>query len=178
VKAVHVRTAGPADLDAALDVVAAAFVEEPDVVDLVRDLAGAGAFDDGVALLAEDDGRPVGFVLITPAAVEGSAVPLGCLAPLGVVPAYQKTGVGSALVREALASARERGTAAVLVLGHPAYYPRFGFVPAFARGMEPPVPVPDEHRDAWMVAELVDGALGGERGAVRLSAPLEDPQYW
>jgi putative acetyltransferase len=85
------------------------------------------------------------------------------LAPMSVVPDWQRRGVGSALVRAGLAACRAAGHTVVIVVGHPAYYPRFGVVRALPLGLTSDPPFPDE---AFMVAELTSGALRGRRGIV------------
>ena len=86
------------------------------------------------------------------------------LAPMAVLPARQRGGIGSALVRAGLDACRQLGCTAVVVLGHPAYYPRFGFQPAsrFALGCE--YDVPDE---AFMALEVEPGSLVGKAGTIR-----------
>jgi predicted N-acetyltransferase YhbS len=173
---VRIRQIRQDSLDAALAVVTPAFIDEPAVVDLVRDLAAAGGFSLGLALLAEeDDGTPIGFVLLTPARVEGADVRAMCLAPLAVVPERQRTGVGTALVREALRLAEAQ---AVFVLGSWDYYGRFGFAPAFPAGLDTPLPIPEEHYLAWQAIELEPNALSGVSGRVRMMPELEEPRYW
>jgi putative acetyltransferase len=66
----------------------------------------------------------------------------------------------------------------VFVLGHPEYYPRFGFRPAGALGMDAPYPIPERHADAWMVQALRPGLLGQVRGTVRCADTLNDPRHW
>jgi putative acetyltransferase len=85
------------------------------------------------------------------------------LGPLAVRPEYQRCAIGARLVEESLARAREAGTGAAVVLGHPAYYARFGFVPASRFGLG----YPGAPADAFMAAELVEGTLGTASGAVR-----------
>ena len=97
-------------------------------------------------------------------------VVLHALAPMAVHPDFQRRGVGSALVRAGLEAARRLGHKSVVVLGHAEYYPRFGFVPARPRGIEPPLQAPDE---AFMLIELVPGALAGVRGTVRYPAAYD-----
>lgn len=83
------------------------------------------------------------------------------LAPLAVRPAYQRSGVGTALVREGLRICSLRGTSAVLVLGDPAYYQRFGFSAALGEHIKSPWSGP-----AWMALEVIDGALRNVEGSV------------
>lgn len=103
-----------------------------------------------LALVAESEGETLGHVMLTYADLDGRRVL--SLAPLAVKPGRQRDGVGIALTREALAKADEQSEPLVIVLGHPTYYPRFGFEPARAHGIEPPNPqIPDE---VFMVVRL------------------------
>ena len=85
------------------------------------------------------------------------------LAPMAVVPERQRAGIGSELVRDGLARCRLRGVEAVFVVGHPAYYPRFGFSRASDFGITCEFEVPDE---AFMALELAPGSLRGRTGQV------------
>jgi putative acetyltransferase len=89
------------------------------------------------------------------------------LAPMAVLPAHQRRGVGSSLVRAGLDVCRHRGVDAVVVLGHAAFYPRFGFQPASRFGIRSEYDVPD---DVFMAIELRPGALAGPAGLVRYHA--------
>jgi putative acetyltransferase len=156
----HVRPERPADADAVRRVNDAAFDGPAEGV-LVDALRAAGQAV--VSLVAEADGLVVGHVLLSPVTVDDAGDVLG-LGPMAVFPAHQRTGVGTALVGAALAAARARGSAAVVVLGHPAYYPRFGFVPASRFGLSSEYDAPD---DAFLALELRPGGLAGRRGVVR-----------
>jgi putative acetyltransferase len=96
--------------------------------------------------------------------------PALALAPMAVHPEFQNQGIGSRLVMEGLERYRSLGHRIVVVLGHPKYYPRFGFTSARAKGLEAPFPVPDE---AFMVAELVPGGLDTVSGMTVYPAPFE-----
>ena len=85
------------------------------------------------------------------------------LAPMAVAPARQRGGIGSALVRAGLERCREMGAAAVVVLGHPDFYPRFGFLPAARLGLSCEYDVPAE---AFMAMELEPNGLRGAAGIV------------
>jgi len=133
---------------------------------LVDALRGSAAFVPELSLVAESGADLIGHVLFTRLQiVEGSVShPALALAPMAVQPSWQRRGVGSALVRRGLADARELGHGVVVVLGHPAFYPRFGFSPARPLGIRSPFDAPDE---AFLVLALRPGALDGVRGEVR-----------
>ena len=128
----RVRHEAPADRAAVQAVVAAAF-GQADEADLVERLHADSEVV--ISLVADDGGVIVGHVLLS--AMTAPFRALG-LAPVSVVPARQGTGVGSALVREAIRLARQAGYAAVFVLGDEAYYSRFGFDVEAARGFASP----------------------------------------
>lgn len=133
---------------------------EARLVDTLRKVA-----DPVISLVAEVDGTVVGHILFTPVSAETAVdMRLMGLAPMAVLPAYQRRGIGSALVRAGLEACRERGVGAVVVLGHPTYYPRFGFVNSSRFGLESEYDVP---RGAFMALELIPGALEAVSGTVR-----------
>ncbi|MCP9943598.1 N-acetyltransferase [Streptomyces somaliensis] len=114
---------------------------EADLVDALR--ADPDAWLPGLSHVAEaPDGGVAAYALITRCRV-GDA-PAAALAPVAVAPPYQRRGAGLAVVRAVLDAARLAGEPLVLVLGHPGYYPRFGFVPASRYGIRAPFDVPDE----------------------------------
>jgi putative acetyltransferase len=163
-----IRDEVPADRAAVRDVHRQAFGqdEEARLVDALRDGGYAR-----VSLVAEDedDGRVVGHVLFSALPIETSAgtVDALALAPLAVLPDRQRTGVGSALVREGLRACRDRGHRIVVVLGHQDYYPRFGFSAGRAARLRSPYSGP-----SFMALELVAGALEGVEGEARYPAPF------
>jgi putative acetyltransferase len=128
--------------------------------------------DPFVSLVAEVGGVVVGHILFTPVTVDGSPeARLMGLAPMAVDASHRDRGVGSALVRAGLERCREMGVAGVVVLGHPDYYPRFGFRRANAYGLRCEYEAPGE---AWMAVELGDGALAGVAGLVRYHGAFRD----
>ena len=131
-------------------------------------------------LVAERDGEILGHVLFTAVQVQDSTgdVPGQILAPLAVLPGEQGHGVGSMLVLEGLERLRRTGAGLVFVLGHPGYYPRFGFEPAGNLGFSAPYTIPEEVADAWMVQELNPGFIGYVEGAVRCCEVLDRPEHW
>jgi putative acetyltransferase len=137
---------------------------QPAEADLVDALRAAGAAT--LSLVAVHEGRVAGHILFSPVTVaspSGDFAAVG-LAPMAVLPELQKQGVGSLLVRAGLDELRRAGHEVVVVLGHPVYYPRFGFARAGARGIRFEHDAPDK---AFMVLELRPGALRGRGGVVR-----------
>ncbi|MFQ5349320.1 MAG: GNAT family N-acetyltransferase [Thermoanaerobaculia bacterium] len=138
--------------------------EGPEEADIVDRLRAAGVTQ--LSLVAEIGEELVGHILFSEVTVgEGEAAKGMGLAPMAVLPAYQRCGVGSALVRRGVEILRAQRCPFVVVLGHPSYYPRFGFVPATRHGLRSEYDgVPDE---AFMVLELAPGGLDGVTGVVR-----------
>lgn len=128
---------------------AAAFptAEEAELVNALR--RDASAWLDGLAMLALDEDRPVGYALLTRCWIDQA--PALALAPCAVLPEYQRTGAGSAAITAVLDAARKQGEKFVVVLGHADYYPRFGFKRAVDHGVKLSIDVPEE---ALMVLSL------------------------
>ncbi len=124
-------------------------------------------FSRDLSLVAEVyAGSIVGHILFYPILIKGEKVSCQTLelAPLAVLPGYQKRGVGSELVREGLDTARQLGHGSVMVFGSPEYYARFGFKPAGAWNIRPPFRAA---RGVFMALELKKGALADAGGTVR-----------
>ena len=158
----NIREERPEDAGTVRAVNLAAFETsvEANLVDALRDQARPI-----VSLVAEDGGAIVGHILFSPVTlVHGPNLPMMGLAPMAVVPERQRTGIGSRLVRAGLEHCRREGVAAVVVVGHATYYPRFGFVPGSRFGLACEYDVPD---DVFLACELRDGALSGVSGIVR-----------
>lgn len=117
-----------------------------------------------ISLVAEQHGNIVGHILFSPATLDNYPdTRLMALAPMAVSNVLQHQGIGSALVRAGLKLCKEQGAAAVVVLGHPAYYPRFGFTAASRFKISCPWQVPD---NAFMLLELEANSLRGKSGQV------------
>ncbi|MER7205111.1 N-acetyltransferase, partial [Streptomyces sp. NPDC000188] len=159
-----------ADIAAVHAVNAAAFPTEAeaDLVDALR--ADTDAWLPGLSYVAEaPDGTVAAHALITRCLVGGA--PAAALAPVAVLPRYQRRGAGSAVVRAVLDAARARGERLVLVLGHPAYYPKFGFTPASGYGIRPGFEAPDEAMMA-LVLGAADGSWQVPQGTITYPAPF------
>ncbi|MGW4566571.1 GNAT family N-acetyltransferase [Streptomyces sp. NPDC004561] len=161
------RAETSADIPAIRDIVRTAFTTpaEADLVDALR--ADPTAWIEGLSLVSADEaGRPVGHALLTRSHIDST--PALCLAPVAVRPEHQRTGAGTAAVRAALAAARASGEHHVVVLGHPSYYPRFGFTRASGHGIGLTIDVPD---DALMALGL-DADHRLPSGTVHYAAPF------
>lgn len=157
---------------AAVDGLLRAAFEGPDEADLVRALRGCPEYVPALELMAERMGEVVGHLMFTTADVVGRPreIPVLALAPVAVAPSHQRRGVGTELMDLGLDLARARGDVAVIVVGDPAYYTRFGFKPASRFGVRVPFEAPDE---AVMALELQPGVLEGQIGVVRYAAPFD-----
>jgi putative acetyltransferase len=151
-----IRPETESDRDAVFAVHAAAFPSDAEAR-LVDELRKNGRAM--LSLVAEQDGRIAGHVVFSPV-TPGRG--LG-LAPLAVLPAFQRQGIGGALIRAGIAAA---SADYLVVLGDPAYYRRFGFRRALDIGLENEYGV----RDEFMVLELRPGGLAGVRGLVKYAA--------
>jgi putative acetyltransferase len=140
---------------------------EAGLVDALRD---HGAVT--LSLIAEWEEDVVGHILFSPAHVVGDGVQADAvaLAPIAVLPAYQRVGIGTAMVGRGLDLLREAGHGLVIVLGHPDYYPRFGFIPASRWGIRCPFEVPDE---VFMALELREVSAPDGGGVVRYRREFE-----
>jgi predicted N-acetyltransferase YhbS len=165
---VTVRPATDDDWPAILDVHAAAFADE-DVARLARELHESDVYVPELSFVAVADGSVVGHVMNTWSGVEGSSARLLQLSPLGVLPAHQGQGFGSALVRASIDGARHAGEMALLVEGNPKYYGRFGFVRADELGLLPP---PEALYDWAFQVVVLDESAELPQGRVIYSEPF------
>ena len=123
-----------------------------------------------ISLVADDGGALVGHILFSPVTLERTSALVMGLAPMSVVQSRQRQGIGSTLVKEGLAACRVLGAVGVVVIGHPEFYPRFGFLPGSRLGLKVEFEVPDE---AFMALELVEHALR-PHGLVRYHAAFSE----
>ena len=161
---ISIREEQAADIPAVRTVNELAFAQagEADIVDALRQNCA-----EVLSLVAVDGDDVVGHILFSPATVEGKhGIVRGmALAPLAVLPARQRQGIGSALVKHGLALLRKRSCPFVIVLGHADYYPRFGFEPTSRHGLTSQWPgVPAE---VFMVLICAGNAMAGVSGVAR-----------
>lgn len=132
-----------------------------------------------LSLLAYIENQPVGHILFTRATLTNNPkIEVSFLAPLAVIPKYQKQGIGGALIKEGLMRLLKAGVDLVFVVGHPQYYPRYGFTPAAKLGFEPTYPIPKEVADAWMVQALHPAIIGSVSGKVICCDVMNKPEVW
>ena len=133
---------------------------------LVDNLRKASTFIEDLSLVAELNGQVVGHILFTPILIEDGKEKFESLilAPVSVLPEFQKQGIGGQLIRAGHQKALELGFHSVILLGHPEYYPRFGYKPASTWGIKSPIPLPSD--DVFMAVELTEDALANVTGTV------------
>ncbi len=133
--------------------------------DLIESLRKSDSFIPELSLVAVQKGEVIGHILFSLITIKSKEKVISALAlaPMAVHPEFQNKGVGSKLVYRGLEDCKRLGHKIVVVIGHPEYYPRFGFLPARDKGLEVAFPVPDE---AFMVLELIPGALEITQGEV------------
>lgn len=179
---VKIRPAFDTDTTAILDVVRSAFGNEQgqEIANLIIDLLKDRSAQPVISLVATANVLVVGHVLFTSVRLKQSPqiFSSAILAPLSVHSNYQKQGIGGQLIHSGLNQLKAMCVGLVFVLGHPGYYPKYGFVPAGTRGFEAPYPIPPEHADAWMVQELQSGIIGFVQGQVECADTLNDPKHW
>ena len=154
--------------------------EGKEIAELVSDLLEDRTARPLLSLVAEEGGRIVGHVLFTRVSLEPEDRHFSAriLAPLAVEEGSQAKGIGGRLIREGLRRLADSGVDLVFVLGHPEYYPVYGFRPARALGFEAPYPILPENDAAWMVQELRSGVIGSVQGKIRCAEALDQPQHW
>jgi len=122
-----------------------------------------------ISLVAEEDEEIVGHIIFTPVELMGddSGLKLMGLAPMAVLTKLRKKGIGSQLVKTGIEKCSTQGYDAVVVLGYPEYYPKFGFVPSVKYGIKSEY---DVHDEAFMVLELKEGSLKDKNGVIKYHA--------
>jgi putative acetyltransferase len=165
-----IRVATEADWATVPEIHRAAFGEHgDDVAWLVGELYASDWHEPELSFVAEEEGRIVGHVMNTWCWLEGGSPRVLQLSPLGVLPAFQSRGHGSALVRASLDAVRARAEALLLVEGDPRYYSRFGFVRADELGLMPP---PETLQDSAFQVNVLDTDAELPQGRVVYSPPF------
>jgi predicted N-acetyltransferase YhbS len=166
----RIRKEVPADFPVVFDLIEAAFKSMPlaegNEQFIVEKLRKNEAFIPELSLVAEVDGQVAGHILFTPLEIVNDTTVFKSLTlgPVAVFPEIQHLGIGSELVREGHRVAKNLGFTSCFLVGHPEYYPRFGYVPASRWAVQLPIDAPPE---AFMAIELTQGALDGVSGMLR-----------
>jgi len=158
----NIREERPSDIEQIWEVNAEAFDTETEanLVNVLR--KSCSTF---ISLVAERKNKVIGHISFSPVKLNHkNELKIIGLAPMAVTSQYQKQGIGSELIKSGLALCQAQGYDAVVVLGHPSYYPKFGFVPALKFSIKCEYEVPDE---AFMIYEFVSGTLKGNEGVIK-----------
>lgn len=169
---IEIRESMQIDLAAIESLYPGAFPDE-DLLPLVRDLLREAPI--ALSLVGTIDSRLVGHVIFTRCSVAGSSDRSALLGPLAVEPAWQRRGIGSAIVRNGLRRLKGEGASQVFVLGDPAYYGHLGFLPESR--IAPPYTLPTEWEGAWQSQSLRDTTTP-HPGKLSLPQPWLQPSLW
>ena len=157
-----IRNEQEKDLKTIFSILSSAFPleEEAKLVDRLRENANPT-----ISLVAESSYELVGHIFFSPVSIDGHPqLKIMGLAPMAVLPEYQNSGIGAALIAEGLRQCKALNVGAVVVLGHPTYYPRFNFAPAIQFGLESEYDVAD---DVFMAQELIKNYLSDVTGTIK-----------
>ncbi|MDT3496143.1 N-acetyltransferase [Bacillus toyonensis] len=140
--------------------------------ELVKRIRECDAFIPELSIVAVDK-EIVGHIMLSKITIEqgGTTADSLALAPVSIAPSHQKKGIGGKLITATLEKAKELGYGSVVVLGHPEYYPKFGFERASQWNIKAPFEVPDE---VFMVMELRENTLQGVEGIVQYSSAFAE----
>lgn len=169
---ITIRQEKPTDYRAVYEVSKLAFKQEDEAL-LVRKIRQSPNYIPELSLVAIKDKKVVGHILFSIVNIKNDkgATQVLSLAPMATLPEYQNQGIGSLLVQRGLAECKKLGYKVVVVVGHPNYYPRFGFTPAKEKGLKLPFDAPDE---AFLVYELMPGALDHISGTIEYPPAFND----
>lgn len=175
----YIRETTDADLNDILFVERKAFKSNKEA-ELTKDMLADPSAKPLLSLLAFVENKPAGHILFTKGQLANGEGKLSVsfLAPLAVLPRFQKQGIGGSLIKKGLELLSQSGVDLVFVVGHPGYYPRYGFTPAAKFGFEPTYPLPEEVADAWMVKALSPDIIGAVSGKVICCDTLNKPEHW
>ncbi len=174
----NIRQTTEADLNDILSVERAAFKRDIEA-NLTAALLADPSAEPRLSLVASVDNQPVGHIVFTKGTLTNHPdIALSFLAPLAVIPQFQRQGIGGALINKSLELLAEANVDLIVVLGHPTYYPKFGFKPAFKLGLKPTYPIPPEAVGAWMVQALKPDIIGHVSGRVVCCDAMNKPELW
>lgn len=166
----NIRKETPEDYNRVIELTEKAFetleISDHNEGKLVDKLREAPTFIEELSLVAELNGQVVGHILFTPIVIDNGTQQFQSLvlAPVSVLPEFQKMGIGGQLIKAGHCKSKELGFQSVILIGHPDYYPQFGYKPTSIWGVKTQIPLPSD--DVFMAVELVSGGLSGVSGTV------------
>lgn len=172
IEEIEIRQSLPCDADAIETLYPDAFPDE-ELLPVVRALLGEDAI--ALSLVAIVDRALVGHVIFTTCSIAGRPEKVALLGPLVVAQAWQRRGIGNALIREGLRRSEKAGAIQAYVLGDPGYYQRAGF--KLEAGVAPPYPLPEAWRGAWQSVSL-NNAEQPRHGTLSAPQPWRQPALW
>jgi len=160
---IKIREEGPEDFIVIKEINDLAFGQEQEskIIDSLRKNC-----NNLLSIVGVDDGKVVGHIMFSPVIIDASEKPVWGmgLGPMAVLPEYQRKGIGSALVKEGISILRDRNCPFIILVGHPEYYPRFGFKKSSLYGIKCQWEVPEE---AFMILVLDESAMSGVSGTAK-----------
>ncbi len=166
-----IRSETPGDYSSISRINSQAFGRQNEA-DLVQALRTLAEFDPNLSLLAEIESQLVGHILLFPVHIrmQESKHLTVSLGPVAVLPEFQRQAIGTRLIEKGHEKAHKLGFDSVVLLGHPDYYPRFGYLPASNWGLTNPWNITGA---AFMAIELVKGSLKGKPGLIEYPAAFD-----
>lgn len=177
---IYIREAGNEDFNDIMTVEQRAFNSHEEA-ELTAGLLNDETSEPMISMLAFHNSKAVGHILFTRAIIKDANEQklMHILAPLAVIPEYQKKGIGGLLIRKGMKRLKEMGSKVVFVLGHESYYPRHGFIPdAKSFGYPAPYPIPEIHKNAWMVQYLTEDKSLLPKGTVLCARAMDREDCW
>ena len=176
---IKIRPTIESDFDNIIEVEKRAFGDDS-VAKLTAELLNDKSAEPYISLLAFENDKPVGHILFTKCSINDieNCPLMHILAPLAVIPEYQKQGIGGLLIKKGLELLQKINSEIVFVLGHIEYYPKHDFIPNAERlGYPAPYPIPAKVADAWMVQPLTSKGLGNF-GQVICAKAMDVAEHW
>ncbi len=177
---IHIKQSTESDFNDIMEVEKAAFSSKNEA-SLVADLLKDKTAEPIISLLAFHHQKAIGHILFTRLYLENIEEPplIHILAPMAVIPEFQKEGIGALLIKTGLEILKKEGSKMVFVLGHMDYYPKHGFIPDAANlGYPAPYPIPEELKNAWMVQALTEDGFEMAKGKIRCADELNKEELW
>ena len=176
---IEIRPSTENDFDVIMEVEKRAFGEDS-VAELTAELLNDKSAEPYISLLAFENDKAVGHILFTKCSINDieNCPLMHILAPLAVIPEYQKQGIGGLLIKKGLELLQDINSEIVFVLGHIEYYPKYGFIPNAERlGYPAPYPIPAKVADAWMAQSLTSDGFSNF-GQVICARAMDKPELW